>query len=577
MKRGLVLFACVFLVMGAMNVQASSPFDRGFVFDEMALKGTDDSSGSGVGGRDSGGPDGFGYTFADTAEPSCSYQWIDISGTGTQVVLGDDAGVTVSLSEPFSLYDSSVSSVGFNSNGFLSTTDDASGDLTNDCPLPASPSTGTGARIYAVHDDLVTDFGYHEYFASCPKPDSTGAGSCTVFLWDEAVHYGDTNAFDFEVILYHGSGEMAIQWDDRNPEAGSSSTTGIQNAAADIGLTYVCETAASLPADSGVCFGLGGLGGDLAITLTSTAANLALNEPFTWDLGAANLGGGTQNNVVVTGTYPASVAIDGTSCGATVAGGVITWNVGTMTDGASDTCVVNATLVNCAAVPLTASIGGDDFDLPSNNSATLDISISGGEAINDGGFETGTPNAAWSEASVNFGTPICDLANCGTGTGTGPNNGDYWVWFGGVSGYEEGSVSQTVVIDPGASIDFWVEAIICDSAADYVELTVDGNQVWSLDGGSPLCGVLGYSMQTVSLVGYDDGASHLLEFHSENFAQNGGGSNFFIDDVSMLSACDTYQPPQPTEAIPTIGRLGLFLMIGLLAVVGILIVRRVSR
>ncbi len=318
---------------------------------------------------------------------------------------------------------------------------------------------------------------------------------------------------------------------------------------------------------------VGGLGGDLEITLTSVAGNLALNEPFTWDLGAANLGGGTQTNVVVMGTYPASVSVSGTSCGAAAAGGTITWNMGTLADGAGDTCTVSAILTNCAAVPLTAAISGDDFDPPANNTATLDISISGGEAINDGGFESGTPSAGWAEASTNFGSPICDIAGCGTGTGTGPNNGDFWVWFGGIGAYEEGSVSQTVTIDPGASIDFWVEAIICDSASDYVELTIDGNQVWSLDGGSALCGTLGYTMQTVSLAGYDDGGSHTLVFHSENFANNGGGSNFFIDDVSMFSACDAYQPPE-VAAIPTVGRLGLLLMIGLLAGLGVVIVRR---
>jgi hypothetical protein len=472
-----------------------------------------------------------------------------------------------------SLYDSTMNSVEISSNGFLSSADNSYGDLTNDCPLPASPSTGTGARIYGVHDDLVTSTGFYQYFATCPRVGADGAGSCTVFLWDEANHYGGTTAFDFEIILYHASGEIVVQWDDRNPEGGSGSTTGIQNAAADIGLTYVCDSANSLPADSGVCFGLGSLGGDLEITMSSTASNLALNEPFTWDLGAANLGGGTQNNVVVTSTYPASVTVSGTSCGATVAAGTITWNVGTLADGAADSCTVDATFTSCAAVPLGAAISGDDFDPPGNNSATLDISISGGEAINDGGFESGTPSAGWAEASTNYGTPICDVAGCGTGTGTGPRTGTFWAWFGGYSGYEEGSVTQTVTIDPGAGIDFWLEAIVCDSASDYIELTIDGNQVWSLDGGSALCGNLGYTMQTVSLAGYDDGASHTLAFHSETFGNNGGGSNFFIDDVSMLSACDTYQPPQ-VEAIPTIGRLGLFLMIGLLAGIGIIAIRR---
>ncbi len=574
MKRVVVFVACVFLIIGASPAGAGNPAERGFHVDELQFKGTDDSSGFGVGSRATGGPDAFGYTFADTAEASCAYQWIDISGTGTAVVLGDDAGASVALTESMTFYDSVMNSVGFYSNGFLSSTDDASADLSNDCPLPSSPSSGTGARIYGVHDDLVTDTGYHQYFADCPRPGPDGAESCTVFLWDEARHYSDSVYFDFEIILYHTSGEIVVQWDDRNPEGGSGSTTGIQNAAADIGLTYACDTAGSLPADAGVCFGMGAMGGDLEITLASTAANLAVGEPFTWDLDAANLGGGDQTNVTVTSTFPASVTVSGTSCGATVVGGnVVTWSLGTLADGATASCTVDAVLTSCAPVSLTAEIGGDDFDPPANNTATLDVTISGGEAIADGGFESGTPSAGWSESSTNFGTPICDVGSCGTGTGTGPHTGDFWAWFGGIGAYEEGSVSQTVTIDPGATIEFWLEIPVCDSDADYVELTIDGNQVWVATGGDAACGTVGYVQHTVSLAPYDDGGSHTLAFHSEIFAANGGGSNFFIDDVSMMSACDSYQPPQ-VEAIPTVGRLGLFLMIGLFAGLGIFVLKR---
>ena len=64
----------------------------------------------------------------------------------------------------------------------------------------------------------------------------------------------------------------------------------------------------------------------------------------------------------------------------------------------------------------------------------------------DGGFEAGTPNPHWSEASTNFGTPLCDVQGCGTGAGTGPHSGSFWVWFGGIAAYEQGSVSQMVTI-----------------------------------------------------------------------------------------------------------------------------------
>jgi len=157
------------------------------------------------------------------------------------------------------------------------------------------------------------------------------------------------------------------------------------------------------------------------------------------------------------------------------------------------------------------------------------------EVVTDGSFETGSPNAAWNEFSTNFGTPLCTIAFCGTGTGTGPHSGDWWAWFGGISTFEEGSVSQNVTMPVGiATLTFWLEQIVCDSGADYLEVLIDGTQVFVTDGSSPLCGNLGYTQQTVDVTAFADGGTHTLEFHSEIFAVNEGGSNFFVDDVSLL-------------------------------------------
>ena len=154
--------------------------------------------------------------------------------------------------------------------------------------------------------------------------------------------------------------------------------------------------------------------------------------------------------------------------------------------------------------------------------------------VPDGSFEAGTPNPSWEEASTNFGTPICDEAGCGTGSGTGPADGAFWAWFGGIEAYEESSLSQAVVI-PSTSkeLRFELEANVCDSASDYLEVLVDSNQEFLIDGSSSLCGGLGYTTQSVDISTYADGASHNLEFHSESFAVNLDVSNFFVDAVSM--------------------------------------------
>ncbi len=161
--------------------------------------------------------------------------------------------------------------------------------------------------------------------------------------------------------------------------------------------------------------------------------------------------------------------------------------------------------------------------------------------VQDPGFEAGAGSGFWVEASTNFGTPLCTIAGCGTGTGTGPRTGDWWAWYGGISAFEEGSVSQDVIIPEGYGLTFWLEQIVCDSPADFLEVLIDGNQVFISDGASALCGVLGYALQSVDITGFDDGGVHTLEFHSIIFAANGGGSNFFVDDICIggaPSVCD---------------------------------------
>jgi len=157
------------------------------------------------------------------------------------------------------------------------------------------------------------------------------------------------------------------------------------------------------------------------------------------------------------------------------------------------------------------------------------------DVIQDGSFEDGTPNAFWNEYSLNFGTPLCTATLCGgTGTGTGPRTGMYWAWFGGLAAYEEGSLDQDVVLTVGtATLTFYLEAIVCDSPADYLEVLIDSTQVYSVTGASALCGNLGHTLQTVDVSAFADGGTHNIMFYSETFANNGGVTNFFVDDVML--------------------------------------------
>lgn len=172
-------------------------------------------------------------------------------------------------------------------------------------------------------------------------------------------------------------------------------------------------------------------------------------------------------------------------------------------------------------------------------SCSQNITVAGcPDVIVDGGLEGGSPSAAWTEFSTNFGTPLCTAAGCGVGGGTGPNSGTWWAWFGGIATFEEGAMSQSITIPTNntANLYFFLEVpVACDAPDDFLKVAVDADTVYTVDGTSPLCAVVGYSLQTVNLDTYADGAAHNLNFFSQIFGINGTGTNFFVDDISILA------------------------------------------
>lgn len=198
----------------------------------------------------------------------------------------------------------------------------------------------------------------------------------------------------------------------------------------------------------------------------------------------------------------------------------------------------------------------------------------GEDVVVDGGFEAGTPNPNWNEASTNFGTPICDAGACGTGGGTGPFAGTFWAWFGGFSGgTEAASVSQDVTIPTGtAELSFQFEVPACDGAAsDFMEVLLDGNQVFEHTCGDGL--IAPYAEQTFDVSSFADGGTYTLEFTSTT----GGGapSNFFVDDVSLCAVAGDDGPgPGEFTAVPTFGLIGAGALILVLLGAGLVVMRR---
>ncbi len=201
---------------------------------------------------------------------------------------------------------------------------------------------------------------------------------------------------------------------------------------------------------------------------------------------------------------------------------------------------------------------GDGPDLPPGDEtadATADEDTGeprpqcGATVLEDGGFELGTPSAAWAESSPLFGTPICD-ANCSVDPGALPHDGAWFAWFGGAQEPSEASLSQTFSVSADAAqLRFWFAIEQASgSIDDTFAVVVDGNTVF-LRTGADMDGFEEYVQVPVTLDQWADGAPHELRFESQVFG--GGLTNFFVDDVELVGCGDVDEPRTPVDGTGT--------------------------
>lgn len=172
------------------------------------------------------------------------------------------------------------------------------------------------------------------------------------------------------------------------------------------------------------------------------------------------------------------------------------------------------------------------------------------DLLADGGFEAGTPNPFWAETSTNFGTPLCDVASCGT-LGS-PRTGAWWAWFGGKADADESaSLTQTVLIpaDPLLQLNFYLwNPNTSDTGAgvDFLMATIDGGQVFRMTAGNPLY-TGGYTLVNVDLSPYADGGCHTLSFQGTTFGSP-LPTDIFVDDVAIQCAATVKIGATPYES-----------------------------
>jgi len=176
----------------------------------------------------SGGPDLFGYTWRDSDEPSGPiFDWVDISGIGTPLVLAsdDETQTGILLGFDFPYYGGTFNSVNVCSNGWLSFTNTTT-DFTND-PLPNSGAPEN--LLAAFWDDLTLSSG---------RAYSYRDGTRFILAYVGVPRLGSGGPYTFEVILYP-SGRIVYQYLEMQGTRLNEATIGIQNGARNDGLTVV--------------------------------------------------------------------------------------------------------------------------------------------------------------------------------------------------------------------------------------------------------------------------------------------------------------------------------------------------
>jgi hypothetical protein len=184
-----------------------------------------------------GGPDSFGYTFTDSISGGTSYNWIDITGTGTPILFTsvDDASTVIPLPFVFNYYGTNYNQLYVSTNGLI--VDYQTSPYSN-YPIGASPSVH--GFIAPFWDDLrIANPEAAIYYETI----GTSPNRMFIIEWKDISHYYGTGAITFEVILYEGSNQIKFQYYDVDFGSPSynnavSATVGIENQAGNDGLQY---------------------------------------------------------------------------------------------------------------------------------------------------------------------------------------------------------------------------------------------------------------------------------------------------------------------------------------------------
>ncbi len=109
-------------------------------------------------------------------------------------------------------------------------------------------------------------------------------------------------------------------------------------------------------------------------TVSSAPTTIVVGSPISFLLTVNNAGPANATGVVVTDVLPALLTHNSNTCGGTLVGNTMTWNIGNLANGANATCTVNTTVNSGGTIANTASVVGTQPDpVTTNNSSTVTV------------------------------------------------------------------------------------------------------------------------------------------------------------------------------------------------------------
>lgn len=215
--------------------------------------------------------DGYGH-FGSNDSALCAYAPITLDAALTLNLTAaspsapalDDGAAAFALTQPFRHFGIDYSGLVVSSNGYVAfaanTGEEDGGDFSNDLYLPAVPDNAVFAtpRIYAYHDELSGEGSGaaldQQFFAVCPRPSGVEAGeACSVVRWKNWNRLGDNQPITLQLVLYHGSSAIALQYEALDASAGASACVGLQGADAADGGAWSCNGTRPISAGTALC------------------------------------------------------------------------------------------------------------------------------------------------------------------------------------------------------------------------------------------------------------------------------------------------------------------------------------